>query len=270
MTKFRTFLGSTALTLSALSAPALSAQEMGDLIGITVLDGWVTERGSVMAALRISLDDGWKTYWRSPGDSGIPPQFSWQGSNNLRAVQLHWPRPEIFVDSGVETLGYKDEFVLPVEFFPREAHAPVDITGVASVGVCRDVCVPVDAAFDGIVGAGDASAVADIRSALAARPARVDGPKTVSCTVTPISDGLQLTARIAVPTQGGDERVVFETGRNDLWISPTASSREGHFLVARAELVPPEARPFAFDRSDLRVTVLGQTGAVEMKGCSGA
>lgn len=270
MTKFRAFMGASALALTSLTAPVASAQDLGDLIGITVLDGWQTERGSVMAALRISLDEGWKTYWRSPGDSGIPPRFDWQGSDNLRAVQLHWPRPEIFVDSGVETLGYTDEFVLPVEFFPRDASVPVDISGIASVGVCSDVCVPVDAAFDGLVGAGDTRAKAEIKAALAARPDRVNGPQTVSCTVTPIADGLHLTARIAVPAQGGDERVVFETGRDDLWVSPTASSREGHVIVATAELVPPEARPFAFNRSDLRVTVLGHHGAVEMKGCSGA
>lgn len=90
----------------------------------------------------------------------------------------------------------------------------------------------------------------------------------MSCQLNPIVDGLQLTARIAVPAQGSIERVVFETGRQDLWISDPVTSRDGHVLVAKADLVPPEAQPFAFSRSDLRVTVLGQTQAVEMKGCA--
>ncbi|MEV8465678.1 protein-disulfide reductase DsbD domain-containing protein [Fluviibacterium sp. DFM31] len=266
MTSFRALIASSAFALWA-GASSVAAQDMGDLIGITVLDGWQTERGTVMAGLRITLDAGWKTYWRNPGDSGIPPQFDWGASDNLRAVQVYWPRPEIFQEAGAETLGYMNEFVLPVELFPRDAAAPMRLDGLASVGVCREVCVPVEAVFGGTVGQGDPGHAQAIRGALAAQPDRVDGPRTVSCRVTPIADGLQLTARIAVPSQGTTERVVFETGRQDLWISAPVTSREGHILVATAELVPPEARPFAFSRSELRVTVLGQTRAVEMKGC---
>ena len=272
MTSFRR-LAAAGAVLAAMLPAAAPAADVTDLLHIAVLDGWQTDTGSHMAALRITLEDGWKTYWRMPGDSGIPPQFSWSGSDNLGAVQIHWPRPTVFDDGGVETIGYKGEFVLPVEVFPRDANAPIRLEGSASVGVCREVCVPVDQVFGGLLSATTAALPGDrvaIREALADRPDRVSGPKTVTCSVDPIADGLRPTVRIDVPDQGGRERVVFETGRPDLWISPTQSSRDGHILVASAELVPPEARPFAFDRSELRVTVLGATRAVEMRGCRGA
>lgn len=271
MTRIHALLTMTA-ALFALGSPT-SAQELDDLIDITVMNGWRTEQGSTMAALHITLNDGWKTYWRMPGDTGIPPEFSWQGSENLRAVQVHWPRPTVFRDGGVETIGYKGEFVLPVEFFPKDAAAPMFVSGAASVGVCREVCVPVEARFDADLdpdskGLTDGSA--PIRAALAALPDRLSGRDTVTCALDPIADGLRLTARIAVPDQGGQERVVFETGRPDIWVSTMNSHRDGVVLVASADLVPPEARPFSFDRSDLRVTVLGEGRAVEMRGCTGS
>ena len=55
-----------------------------------------------MAAVEIRLAPGWHTYWRVPGEAGIPPRFDWSGSQNLAAVAYEWPRPEIIVSYGIE------------------------------------------------------------------------------------------------------------------------------------------------------------------------
>ena len=65
-----------------------------NLIQLSVIEGYRTSRGTHMAALKIQLQPGWKTYWRAPGDGGIPPQFDWSGSKNIKGVQFHWPRPK--------------------------------------------------------------------------------------------------------------------------------------------------------------------------------
>ncbi|MFY8145805.1 MAG: protein-disulfide reductase DsbD domain-containing protein, partial [Rhodobacter sp.] len=78
------------LALACLSHPA-RAMTQDDLLSAEVLPGWRTEQGTHMAALRLTLAPGWKTYWRSPGDAGIPPLFNWSGSQNLSGVRVHWP-----------------------------------------------------------------------------------------------------------------------------------------------------------------------------------
>ncbi len=71
-----------------------------------------------MAAFEITLEEGWKTYWRSPGDAGIPPRFDWENSHNLDGVALHWPRPAVFESFGTQTIGYSEKLILPVELTP--------------------------------------------------------------------------------------------------------------------------------------------------------
>jgi len=63
---------------------AQSFLSLDDVAKVTVLPGWRTATGNHMAAIRIELAEGWTTYWRSAGESGIPPRFDWSGSGNLK------------------------------------------------------------------------------------------------------------------------------------------------------------------------------------------
>ncbi len=253
----------TACTAAILAAflPAPAALAEPDLVSVEIIEGWQTDEGPTMVGLRIRVADGWKTYWRSPGDAGIPPRFDWSGSDNLAAVRIHWPRPEVFDQGGLRSIGYAGEVVLPVELFPRDPSQAVQARGDADLGVCREVCVPVRAAF----GPGVADAPA-IRTALSATPSR--DIAEAACEVTPISDGLQVTATLDVPPMGADEMTVLEVADSAVWVSEAVMERNGHRVVARADLVPPEAAPFSLDRSQLRITVLGASGAAETMGCA--
>lgn len=248
-----------------LPGPA-AAQAVDDIVRLEVRSGWQTETGSRMAALHLTLAPGWKTYWRVPGDSGIPPAFDFAGSENLSQVAFHWPRPSVYDSDGLETVGYADELVLPMEVWPVAAGDAVTIRGHASIGVCRDICLPVELDFAAALPEGHGAADPAIRAALDTVPGAAP-PGIVSCAVAPIADGLKLDMTMTVPAQGGQEWVFVETGRADLWASPAVVAREGAVLNAVIELVPPEARPFSLDRSTLRITVLGDTRAVEVLGC---
>src|SRR3984893_14986966 len=59
------------------------------------------------AGVEIRLDAGWKTYWRDPGDSGVPPTFDFSGSENVKSVTVEWPAPERFPDRACgNSIGY--------------------------------------------------------------------------------------------------------------------------------------------------------------------
>lgn len=248
------------IATACLAVPAEA--DSTQLVSIDVIDGWAEPDGRRMAGIRIRVAEGWKTYWRSPGDAGVPPRFDWTGSENLANAEIHWPRPQIFDTYGQRTLGYDGEVVLPIQLTPIDPSRPIIVAGHAELGVCRDICVAIDEGY----GESATDGQVEIRAGLAAQPNRTD-PETAHCVVEPISDGVRLTATLSVPHQGGDEWTVFELMRGDVWVSEPVLERHGRSLTATADLVPPEAAPFDLDPMNLRITVLGANGATETLGC---
>jgi len=261
-----------AIACLALLPGAGNAQDVGSpVLRAEIIDGWQTASGSEMAALHLVLAPGWKTYWRAPGEAGVPPRFDWSGSENLAAVTFHWPRPEIFDLSGLRTFGYRNELVLPIEFTPRDVARPILIRAGVELGVCDEVCVPMSLDFSGALAPGGGSVPA-IRKALDEAPeqAKVAGLSAAHCQAEPIRDGMRLTTRLTMPRLGPDEIAVFELADQTIWISPAETHRKGSDLLATADLVPATAKPFALNRSDIRITVFGGSGrVVELQGCAG-
>lgn len=101
--------------------------------------------GVWMTGLHMKLADGWKTYWRIPGDSGLAPQFDWSGSENLSAAEVIWPAPRVFEEAGDRFYGYKGDVIWPLRITPIDPAAPVTLRLNLRYGVCSDVCVPVSA-----------------------------------------------------------------------------------------------------------------------------
>ncbi|GLQ05678.1 hypothetical protein GCM10007924_08990 [Sneathiella chinensis] len=116
-------------------------------------------RSEVVLGVQFVLDPGWKTYWRSPGDAGIPPQFDWDGSSNIEKVEILWPRPTRIESFGLTTWGYENEVVLPVKLTLADPEKPLQVRMSAYFGVCKDVCIPVnrDLQADLPAGEGDAT-----------------------------------------------------------------------------------------------------------------
>ena len=239
-----------------------------DLVQANLLPGWRMDSGHHMAGLSLELAPGWKTYWRRPGEAGIPPAFDWSGSENVASVTIHWPSPVMFHTNGMQTVGYKGDVVLPLEVVPKVAGQPMHLRARIDMGICKDICMPAEVSVSADLAAPGADH-GEIRAALKARPASAGqmGVGRVSCTVEPISDGLRLTATLEIAAQGAEEGVVFEPADPQIWVSDAENSRSGGVLTSVAELVAPGGVPFALDRSALRLTVLGGARAVEIDGC---
>lgn len=103
-----------------------------------------TSQGDLVAGIELQLADGWKTYWRTPGDSGVPPTFDWSGSANLRAATVKYPPPSRIPEPGGVSLGYKHSVVFPVEIAPRSKGQPIDLRLAMDYGICRDICIPAE------------------------------------------------------------------------------------------------------------------------------
>ena len=124
--------------------------------------------GKPMAAVEIELAEGWKTYWRFPGDAGgVPPMFNWEKSENVGSVKVLYPQPKRFSDKAGDTLGYKGSVAFPVVVEPKDASKPLSLKLTLEYGICREVCVPVETELNVEIPAGDTSALpASVTTAL--------------------------------------------------------------------------------------------------------
>ncbi len=269
MTFFARTFGAFALGLmSALPASAqfFSADEV---VQVSLLPGYRMSDDRHMAAIRIDLAPGWKTYWRAPGEGGVPTVLRLTDADGIAGMAIHWPRPQVFFTNGLRSLGYEGSVILPVEF-AINTNGTAQIAGRLDLGVCQDVCMPITVDLGGVLPASTARDGA-IAAALSDRPftAAEAGAGAVTCAIEPISDGLRVTVRAQVPATGNDETVVVEHRDPMVWVSEATSERQGGQVVAVADVVPADQGPFALNRSDLRITVIGSRMAVELNNCTG-
>jgi DsbC/DsbD-like thiol-disulfide interchange protein len=251
-----------------LALPAVAAAQES-MARLSVLPGWRAAPGVHVAALRISLAPGWKTYWRAPGDAGIPPELDLRGARNLTGAQPLWPTPIVFRQGGMRSIGYKGELVLPLRVAAKAPGKDIRLTGRFAIGVCQDVCVPVTLDFDKVLPAAKARPDPRIQQALADMPltAADAGVGKVSCRVRPGHDGMEVIATIEMPRAGGAEIVLLETDDPEIWVAEGESTRQGDTLRLHTRMAHVLGDAFAINRAGLRLTVLGRDRAVDIKGC---
>jgi suppressor for copper-sensitivity B len=116
---------------------------------------------TVPLALEIRLQDGWDTYWRTPGDAGLPPQLDWAGSENLDAAEMKWPAPHRLSAFGIDNLVYTEQVIFPLEAAVKTPGAPLDLKLRLDLLVCNEICVPETHDLSLSLPAGDAAPSAD-------------------------------------------------------------------------------------------------------------
>lgn len=232
------------------------------LASARLLPGWTDASGNRISALELQLLPGWKTYWRVPGDSGLPPSFDWSGSDNLADVTYHWPAPEAIMSGGETVMGYHDRLILPLTARPQDPTQPVGLHTALEFGLCERICVP--AYLELAAPEPDGQPDPIIKAAMS------DVPRPVSdqpvCRLEDLPDGVQVNALLPFPYASA---VAMElTGRPEIWVSGTDLHHEDQAQRATADFVPPEGAPFALDTDQLRLTVITPEGAIEMRGCA--
>ena len=125
-----------------------SAWQKGSHAAVRLLAG--SRSGPVLlGGIAVQLDPGWKTYWRTSGDSGVPPRFDFSKSDNVEAVTVLWPAPAKFDDgAGGFSLGYHDQVVLPLRIVPKSNDKPVTLRANINYAVCEKICIPVEASTE--------------------------------------------------------------------------------------------------------------------------
>ena len=267
----RTLLKSAAV-MACLAAP-LHAQGSGDgPVRAEILPGWTLKDGRRMAGLRLTLEPGWKTYWRVPGDAGIPPQFSWKGARNVRSVAINWPTPKVYYDYGMRSLGYDGTVILPLVIDAKDQGGDIRLKGKMRMGLCADVCVPYELGIDSELAPPADRPTPAIAAALTEMPYTAQEAKVsaATCRITPNAGGMSIEARVTLPSTGSKEVSVIEPGLDHIWTSEPRTTRSGNTITAVADMVHIEEKPFSVDRSRVRITIIGSNYAVDIQGCTGS
>jgi DsbC/DsbD-like thiol-disulfide interchange protein len=139
----------TFLAVLALVGPQGHAQEAspwseGHHSRVRLLAGGA-DGAILLAGVEIALDAGFKTYWRNPGESGLPPSFDWLKSTNVGAVEVLWPAPSRSEDAGGVSYGYHGQVLFPLRVRPQDPTKPIGLGLRIDYGVCKDICIPAKA-----------------------------------------------------------------------------------------------------------------------------
>ena len=140
---------------------------------------------SLRAGIEIKMPPGWHTYWRYPGDSGVPPRFDFSGSDNLAAAKVLYPAPHLYSDEGGNTIGYKDAVIFPLQVTPKQPGKPVKLHVKLDYAVCDKLCVPAQGSAELTLSPGASAQRCRARRRRSARAQAGFGRRASGLTVTP-------------------------------------------------------------------------------------
>jgi suppressor for copper-sensitivity B len=214
------------------------------------------------AGLQVSLDEGWETYWRSPGDAGAPPRADWSGSRNVGAVDWRWPAPTRFTLFGLETYGYRGEVVFPLTIHLERPGEPVSLSGKLELLVCSKICVPKTVALTLDLPAGAATADPEASNLIARSEAQVpddcarSGLRVDNVAVEPGSPGV-LKIGLSSSEPLGTPDVIIE---NPKWSFGTPEFSFGADRRTATATLPVISGPDAVGISGADLTVTAKDG----------
>lgn len=250
---------------------ALGAQSANqDPARLTLHGGWAETDGTRFAGLRMELEPGWKTYWRSPGAMGIPPHFDWTGSENVADIEISWPAPSVFYTFGEQNIGYKDRLVMPFHVTPKDKSAPIRLQLSIFYGLCQDVCIPArdDMAIE-IAPDGRKDGAVFIRNALALVPSRdvASHITSVTCVISGAGEDRQFEARITFADPLTTTPHVIPEGPDDVLFGRIVSDVKGREVIAAGYVRTSEGG--WIDRNSVNLTLLNTGGpALHIDGCA--
>ncbi len=216
--------------VSAAASPWVETEQTA--VRLVAATEAVGETESVSLGLHFRLREGWKIYWRSPGDAGYPPRLDWSGSENLAGAAISWPAPERFSILGFETLGYTEEVVFPVTATLARAGEPLALRATVEYLTCKEICIPYEAklALRLPAGPGGLSPFAHLINRFAVHVPGDGSAHGVAIERAEVLGGgagtvLRITARATMPFVAPD---LYVEGPEDLLFSaPKVSLRDG-------------------------------------------
>jgi len=260
----RAFAAFVAIAFQCAAVPAARAQDASPWIvdahsSVRLLAG-SRSGGVLLGGIGFQLAAGWKTYWRTPGDSGVPPRFDFSKSENVEAVTVLWPAPVKFDDgSGGKSFGYKNQVILPLRIVTKNADKPVILRADIHYAVCEKLCLPVEAnaelAFESVASTQDSALTTALENV--PKPANIGDPNSLT-----IRDVKRIGNTVQVDVVSNDLKAIelFVEGPTPDWalpaprLLPQSPASQVRRFTFELEGLPPGATP---DGAALKLTLVG-------------
>jgi DsbC/DsbD-like thiol-disulfide interchange protein len=220
----------------------------------------------LLGGISIELQAGWHTYWRTPGDSGVPPRFDFSKSENVEAVTVMWPAPMKFDDgAGGTSLGYTRQIVLPLRIVAKNSDKPPILRAEISYAVCERLCIPVEASielpFASVASTEDAALSAALDTV--PKPATIGDPNPL--TIRDVKREGKTNVLVDVTAPEGKDVSLFVEGPTPDWALPVPKLLEHSppgvkRFSFELDGLPPGANP---DGAALKLTLVGGERAYE-------
>src|SRR3954468_4685581 len=227
----------SAVTIEARAEDASAWQRDGHS-AVRLLAG--SRTGTVLlGGIAFQLQPGWHTYWRNPGDSGVPPRFDFSKSENVEAVTVLWPAPQQFDDgAGGVSLGYHDHILLPLRIVAKSVDKPVTLRAAIDYAVCEKICIPVQAnaelTFNSVASTEDSALFAALDTV--PKPANVGDPNPLTIRDVKREGKSAVLVDVVAPSEAGNISLFVEGPTPD-WALPVPKLLEHS---------PPGVKRFTF------------------------
>jgi len=218
------------------------------------------------AGVEIKLQPGWKTYWRYPGDSGVPPRFDFSGSENLGTAKVLYPAPHLFSDEAGNSLGYKDSVIFPLQVTAKQPGKPVKLHLKLDYAICEKLCVPAQGSAALALAAGESAQDATLSEAEARVPQKVTAAQA-GLTVRRVNNAAKPLIMVDLKAPAGAPVDIFVEGPTPEWAlpipKPAPGAPDGHRQFGfELDGLPPGVDPKG--QFDLTFTVVESGRAIEV------
>lgn len=242
---------------------------------ISGVDG-VGEGDTVPLGLEIQLEPGWHTYWRSPGMAGLPPQIQWKldaaavmgpEAANLSQATLLYPAPERFTDSGIDTVGYRERVVFPIDAKLDRPGQAVELRPSVDLLICNKICLPKRFVLGLKVPSGPASESVEsgLLKEFRAKVPRNSAESGIVVRDAAVADD-GVTVRVESARPFDKPELLIESDAGHVFGAPSANLSEDRKSVTfTARLTESLSQGKTLERETLTVTVLDGSRGMEQK-----
>jgi DsbC/DsbD-like thiol-disulfide interchange protein len=214
--------------------------------------------GRLKGMLEVDLRPGWKTYWRDPGDAGVPPQIDVSASENIASAEFAFPAPERHDDGSFKWAGYDEPVALPIIFTLNSPTDAALIEADVFLGVCETICIPAQTrlTLDPASDPDNPEDTAAVAAAFAALPAPAKPEFGVS---SAREEGSKLVVEAKFPGDPASAEFFLATSDGYAFGAPERVEKEGKTLFSLEILARPDSVPAG---DGLHYTLVTGSGAV--------
>jgi DsbC/DsbD-like thiol-disulfide interchange protein len=233
--------------LGSVSCPAAAEDASrwdGDIRSALRLLAGSTPAGAAApfrAGIEIRLKSGWHTYWRYPGEAGVPPRFEFAGSQNLKSVDIRWPAPQRIPEQGLIVIGYVRDLILPLGIVPQDRAKPTKLRVKLEYAVCEKLCVPAEGKAELMLPVSRSShdaALADAEARVPKKLAVGEGSTLVIRSIRREQSPSRGRVVVDLSAPAGTSVALFAEGPTPDWALPVPVAEQG---------APAGLHRFAFD-----------------------